>query len=624
MPIDKIVPTDKQTNEVAPDAPENWEQLKNHRYDEVCWICSHNAFAARNSGWTYYQQNLTIEEQLEMGVRAFMIDAHLDNGVAVVAHGQNLQALWRVQEPLGSKPLSDTLKIFKKFLDDNPNAIITIIFETYDILPNTMQQVYNEGLGSSWPYLYKKCDLLSKPWSTLEQMVNEGQRLVVFSNGHDGNPESKNHAMENRFGADSMNLDEALSRHKFDNGNHKPLGSDLCKPLFVMNYAYTFHLGMVTPFAGLSTLAALATFPLPIIGSTITPLLILSSAAIAPTIAAAYSQIGGDMDAYKILAKVHRCFLEAKRYPNFIATDFVEVGNNGGVSRLVQIINGTYLPQPPSDLHNITSTDLIDSANRNHLKDGDRVYVLSQAKSPKSSDKVKIVIDRGSTWDKEIVLRNRINGETKRICKTSDENPEAEGTIDLSEVIMDGILMADIIIYKAKIAGVMTQMYCMTDTYDALLNRTEFKLQWISDSPAPRQPEPPNGLHHITFNDLKNSERNKLQDWDRVKVSCKRNNSLSGDKVKLVIDRGHTWDKELVLRDRFTGRTKIICKTSDANKTVSGTIDVSELKIDNIIIGDIIIYKAKTAGVMTQMYCLTDAYSSLHGGHEYKFGWISD
>ena len=43
-------------------------------YDQVCWLSSHNAYAAENYGYVYANQKYTLKEQLDRGVRQFELD----------------------------------------------------------------------------------------------------------------------------------------------------------------------------------------------------------------------------------------------------------------------------------------------------------------------------------------------------------------------------------------------------------------------------------------------------------------------------------------------------------------------------------------------------------------------
>jgi len=92
-------------------------------------------------------------------------------GAPTVYHGSWL---------LGSSPLIGFLNEIKTFMDNNPNEIITIIFECYTsaneiegdfIQSGLINYVYSHTLGTSWP--------------TLQTMINNNTRLVVLTDVDD-------------------------------------------------------------------------------------------------------------------------------------------------------------------------------------------------------------------------------------------------------------------------------------------------------------------------------------------------------------------------------------------------------------------------------------------------------
>ena len=102
-----------------------------------------------------------------------MIDVYDMFGTPTVYHGSWL---------LGSSPLIDFLNDIKTFMDNNPNEIITIIFECYTsaneiegdfIQSGLINYVYTHSLGNSWP--------------TLQTMINNNTRLVVLTDVDDAN-----------------------------------------------------------------------------------------------------------------------------------------------------------------------------------------------------------------------------------------------------------------------------------------------------------------------------------------------------------------------------------------------------------------------------------------------------
>ena len=141
----------------------------NKKYNEVAYLTTHNAFNSQQDGFSYPNQNNNIATQLNDGVRGLMIDVYDDNGTTVVYHGFSF---------LGSEPLSTYLNDIKSFLDNNPNEIITIIFQNdIGVSANAIENdFYQAGLTN---YLHTQNKF--SHWPTLQTMINTNKRLVVFN-----------------------------------------------------------------------------------------------------------------------------------------------------------------------------------------------------------------------------------------------------------------------------------------------------------------------------------------------------------------------------------------------------------------------------------------------------------
>ncbi len=101
------------------------------RYDQVSTLCSHNSFSSTAYGFAYAQQNLTITQQLNLGVRTLMLDTHLDENCEVkLCHDKC--SVTKVLKP-GTKPhsLKSALIEIKKWLDDHKSEVVTINLEDY-------------------------------------------------------------------------------------------------------------------------------------------------------------------------------------------------------------------------------------------------------------------------------------------------------------------------------------------------------------------------------------------------------------------------------------------------------------------------------------------------------------
>jgi hypothetical protein len=140
------------------------------RYDEVVYLTTHNAYNAGSDGFSLPNQNNGLTQQLNDGVRGLMLDVHDLNGTPSVYHGTSI---------LGNAPLQSNLAEIKTFLDNNPNEIVTIIFECY-VSANTIEAELT--VAGLYDYLYTKPAI---GWNTLQEMINTDDRLVILSDVDD-------------------------------------------------------------------------------------------------------------------------------------------------------------------------------------------------------------------------------------------------------------------------------------------------------------------------------------------------------------------------------------------------------------------------------------------------------
>lgn len=141
------------------------------KYDEVAFLTTHNAFNTGSESFTFPNQNYGIAQQLQDGVRAFMLDVYSLFGNTVVYHGS-----WT----LGYQDIQNDLGEIKSFLDNNPNEVVTLILECY-VDANTIEnEISDAGLSN---YLFTK--VASQDWPTIQEMIDANERLVVFTDEND-------------------------------------------------------------------------------------------------------------------------------------------------------------------------------------------------------------------------------------------------------------------------------------------------------------------------------------------------------------------------------------------------------------------------------------------------------
>ncbi len=145
--------------------------LCSKRFDEVCYVTTHNAFNYQGA-FLFPNQSYDIARQLQDGVRGFMLDVYWYNNRPTVYHSSNF---------LGNQPLIDLLNDVKVFLDAHPSEVMSIIFESY-ISAAQMSDVFTQA--GLLPYLHAQP--IGSAWPTLADMIATNHRLVVLSDANDG------------------------------------------------------------------------------------------------------------------------------------------------------------------------------------------------------------------------------------------------------------------------------------------------------------------------------------------------------------------------------------------------------------------------------------------------------
>ncbi|NJB83352.1 T9SS type A sorting domain-containing protein [Wenyingzhuangia aestuarii] len=167
---------------------------RNRRYDEVSWLISHNANNNRKDGPGGFclggaNQELSMEEQFNYGVRKFMVDIHLVNGQIKLKHGSPNSCM------MDGKTFNNLLE---KLLKNNSNDIITLHIQNgpnlgiqyFDILfqsssngfKNLSSYIYNENNTIDNTYAYGVMGNVhtKKRYPFIGEMQEKNKRLMIF------------------------------------------------------------------------------------------------------------------------------------------------------------------------------------------------------------------------------------------------------------------------------------------------------------------------------------------------------------------------------------------------------------------------------------------------------------
>ena len=196
-------------------AVNGYPELRDRRMNEVVFPTTHNSMSAASiADWMFANQERGIRDQLDDGVRGFLIDIHYgqsvkgriktlldDEGNAMkkyeaVLGAQGIEAAMRIRDrlvgdPEGEKQIYlahgfcelgctlflDALRDMKEFLVQNPNEVVILIIQDEGVSPADVAAAFEEtGLEE---FVYK--GPVTGPWPTMGEMVASGERVVVFA-----------------------------------------------------------------------------------------------------------------------------------------------------------------------------------------------------------------------------------------------------------------------------------------------------------------------------------------------------------------------------------------------------------------------------------------------------------
>jgi hypothetical protein len=193
--------------------------LCDRRVNEVAFLTTHNAMAAADEpGWFFAAQDTGIPQQLEDGVRGFMLDLHYGistpRGIAtdLSAETQNhaksiaqvgakfVAAAERVRNRIGRDPAGErqvflchafcevgatkavvALSAMHRFLVRHPEEVVVLSIEDDISAANTAAAIRSSGLVDE-VYLGDA----KRPWPTLRELIERDERVIVVTENHAG------------------------------------------------------------------------------------------------------------------------------------------------------------------------------------------------------------------------------------------------------------------------------------------------------------------------------------------------------------------------------------------------------------------------------------------------------
>lgn len=236
-------------------------------YDRVAYAATHNAHASTSRGFSIFNANQerTLTEQLEAGVRAMLIDVHDDGGVPHLCHGPCF---------LGKLLHTDGLQELRAFLDSAPNEVLTLIYE--DRVPVDAIVADFEATGFD-ELVYRHAP--GTPWPTLGEMIDANTRVVVTAEQGRPPPDWFHHVWE-------VAWDTPYSYRSASEFTCAPNRGTVGNDLFLVNHWVNTDVGLPS------------------------------------------RSNAEQVNQYEpLLARAMECWEAADQLPNFIAVDFAETGD---------------------------------------------------------------------------------------------------------------------------------------------------------------------------------------------------------------------------------------------------------------------------------------------------------
>ncbi|CAN8312156.1 unnamed protein product [Cochlearia groenlandica] len=262
-------------------------------FNKYAFLTTHNSYAIEGKPFHVATQEDSINQQLNSGVRAFMLDTYDYQGAVWLCHSFDQKCF----EFTKFNRAIYTFEVIFGFLTSNPSEIVTLILEDYVKTPNALTKVITDsGLKKFW-FPIENMPKLGQDWPLVKDMVTNNHRLIVFTSDKAKQETEKipyqwNYIVENQYGYKGVKHGECSNR-----GESAPL-TDITKALVLVNHFKTFPVKILTC----------------------------------------------DENSKPLLDMIQTCYLAAgNRWANFVAVNFYKRSDGGGTFQAVDKLNGELL-----------------------------------------------------------------------------------------------------------------------------------------------------------------------------------------------------------------------------------------------------------------------------------------
>jgi hypothetical protein len=230
-------------------------ELCDRPINDVVFAATHNAMSIAEYGWIWPSHDGNITNQLNAGVRAFLIDSHYwDDQAWIESHlhylPPDLQVAWHdivekielnqedgtylchMMCSLGATNLAETFEEFRLFLETHPDDVVVLIIEDI-VTPADTQKAFQDSGLEELVYTYEP----GAPWPTLRQMIEENKRVLVLAEEERPPPDWYLNAWD--YTEETPYLFSEVADFEDDTYSCQPNRGEVDKPFFLLNHWVT-------------------------------------------------------------------------------------------------------------------------------------------------------------------------------------------------------------------------------------------------------------------------------------------------------------------------------------------------------------------------------------------------
>ncbi len=199
------------------------EALCDRAVNAVAFAGAHNIMSSAEREWLAPNHLVAMPQQMQNGVRGLNMDVYNVDGVLMLCHGYC---------ELGSQPLSEGLREVDVFLQEHPNEVFMITFQS-----SVDVQLMNDAFVESGLQEHVYAHELGTPWPSLRTLIDSQSQVVVFSS-EGGGTEGWYHAQWDWW------FDNPYSATSVDDFSCDVDRGEITNDLFNVNHFLTNPIGM--------------------------------------------------------------------------------------------------------------------------------------------------------------------------------------------------------------------------------------------------------------------------------------------------------------------------------------------------------------------------------------------